>query len=267
MESDAVSIKPPTIDIWKLFIDILKKNYENFLKNPEVQELTTDLGVMTTALGEVDLEKVWATFIEFSEKTLLNLKDLFFNSIKTIVENKIEDNKLEISEKLRLQGKNEEQINFILKRLSDLTDLDDINLINLRSLTNFKGVIQEFILKKLKIIGVTNEEEIAEVLTKLVNNLIETSINDAIVSSPSAAAQAVASLWPFGSEPLVAVNKINDIITQFIQILIDKVMEGAVDAIEEIPTTGGRRKKKRKTKSKHFYINRIRQTLKQFYNY
>ena len=114
--------------------------------------------------------------------------------------------------------------------------------------------------------GITSEEEISQVLEKLIHNLIGETIDDAITSAPITAAQAVASVWPLGSEPLVAVNKLNEIIIQTTEILIDTVMDSTVDAIVQLKVTKGGRKK-RKSKSKQFYINRIKRTLKYFYNY
>ena len=273
MSNDPIPIKPPTIDIWQLIIDILQKNKEDFLKKPGIQDVITGLEKIKTSVEDLNPDDFIKTIYETMEKTITNLKDFFFNIIKSNIEQKLEDHTIKISEKLKLQGKTQEEIDFILKQLSDLTDLNDIDFGNLKGIedfsTKFQKIIEEFILKKLKIIGVTDEKEIAEVLTKLVNNLIGASINDAVASGPITLLQVLASLFPFGTEPLVAVNKLNDVITQFTQILIDKVMDGAVDAIEihQVPTNGGRRRKKRKSKSKHFYINRIRQTLKQFYNY
>ena len=269
MGNDPISIKTPTIDIWKLIIDILKKNKEDFLKKPGIQDIIAGLEKIKGSVEDLNLDEFIKTIYETMEKTITNLKDFFFNVIKSNIEQKIEDHKLKISDKLRLQGKTSEQIDFILKQLSDLTDLNDIDFGNLTDIKNLKKIIENFILNKLKIIGVTDEKDIAEVLTKLVNNLIGASINDAVASGPITLLQVLSSLFPFGTEPLVAVNKLNDVITQFTQILIDKVMDGAVDAIEIQPvsTNGGRRNKKRKSKSKQFYINRIRQTLKQFYNY
>ena len=274
MSNDPIPIKPPTIDIWQLIIDILQKNKEDFLKKPGIQDVISGLEKIKTSVEDLNPDDFVKTIYETMEKTITNLKDFFFNIIKSNIEQKLEDNTIKISEKLKLQGKTQEEIDFILKQLSDLTDLNDIDFGNLKGIedfsTKFQQIIEEFILKKLKIIGVTDEKDIAEVLTKLVNNLIGASINDAVASGPITLLQVLASLFPFGTEPLVAVNKLNDVITQFTQILIDKVMDGAVDAIEihQVHTNGGRRKKKRrKSKSKHFYINRIRQTLKQFYNY
>jgi hypothetical protein len=114
--------------------------------------------------------------------------------------------------------------------------------------------------------GITTEKEISQVLEKLIHNLIGETIDDIISSAPITVAQAIASIWPFGSEPLAAVNKLKDIMTQTTEILIDTFMDNAVDVILKTKVTkGGRRK--RKSKSKHFYINRIKRTLKYFYNY
>jgi hypothetical protein len=278
MSNNPIPIKPPTIDIWQLIIDILQKNKEDFLKKPGIQDVISGLEKIKTSVEDLNPDDFVKTIYETMEKTITNLKDFFFNIIKSNIEQKLEDHKIKISEKLKLQGKPQEEIDVILKQLSQLSDLTDLNGIDFSNLKDIQKIIEEFILKKLKIIGVTDEKEIAEVLTKLVNNLIGASINDAVASGPITLLQILASLFPFGTEPLVAVNKLNDVITQFTQILIDKVMDGAVDAIEiyqvptniptPIPTNGGKRKKKkRKSKSKHFYINRIRQTLKQFYNY
>jgi hypothetical protein len=199
----------------------------------------------------------------------LSLKKFSFEIIKTTIEKKVKDNEIKISEKLRLQGKKEEEILYIIKQLSDLTDLSDIDFGSLKDISQLKEIVEQFILKKLKIIGVTSEKQITEVLENFINSFIKTSVDDAAASLPEKLLQVLASLFPFGTEPLVAVNILSDVIGQFIQILIDTVMNGAVTAIEinPVPTNGGRRKKKRKSKNKHFYINRIKQTLKQFYNY
>jgi hypothetical protein len=267
-------LKQPTIDIGILIRDILKKNKEEFLNKPGMRDIISGLEKIKVSIEDLNLDGFIKTIYETMEKTITNLKDFFFSVIKSNIEQKLEDNNSKIVSKLISQGKNEEQIKIILEQLSDLTDLNDIDFDNLTDITKLKEIIENFILKKLKIVGVTNEEEISEILTKLINNLIETSVNDAVASGPITLLQLLASLFPFGTEPLVAVNKLNDIITQFTQILIDKVMDTAVDAIEQnpipvqpVPTNGGRRNKRKKSKSKHFYINRIRQTLKQFYNY
>jgi hypothetical protein len=114
--------------------------------------------------------------------------------------------------------------------------------------------------------GITSEEEISQVLEKLIHNLIGETIDDAITSAPITAAQAVASVWPLGSEPLVAVNKLNEIIIQTTEILIDTIMDSTVDAIVQTKVTKGGRRKKSKSKSKQFYLNRIKRTLRIFYN-
>ena len=111
--------------------------------------------------------------------------------------------------------------------------------------------------------GLKSEEDISNFLERYVNTVVKTSITDAAGSFPLTLAQFLASIFPVGTEPLVAVNKFNEMTKQ----LTDNVVSGFVSAVTGTTSTGGRRKRKRKSKNKYFYINRIRQTLKQFYNY
>lgn len=269
MSNDPNSIKEPTIDIGLIVEGILKKELEKFLNNPKIQELLKGLKIIKEDAQDFNLIGLYQNIIDVFKNILLSLKDFSFGIVKTTIETKITENQVKISEQLRFQGKTEEQIQIILKKLSDLTDLSDIDFGSLKDFSQLKEILEDFILKKLKIINVTSEKQITEVLEKFINSFIKSSVDDAAASLPHKIMQALASMFPVGTEPLVAVNILNDMIAQFIQIVIDTLMEGAVSAIElnPVPTNGGRRKKKRKSKSKHFYLNRIKQTLKQFYNY
>ena len=104
------------------------------------------------------------------------------------------------------------------------------------------------------------EEEIENFFKEYVNDVVNKSITDATASLPLTFAQFLASIFPLGTEPLVAVNKVGDMVEGIVNIATEKFAEALVKK------TGGRRKK-RKSKSKHFYINRIKRTLKFFYNY
>lgn len=259
----------PPIDIGKIVIGIAQETKEEILKNPEIQKFKENLEKINNSVQNLDVDRTIEGVHDVITEAVINTRDTFLKVMMSNIKKKIEDNKIKISEKLRLHGKTQEEINNIfniLQELSDFSDLINLDLFNI-NLFDLKKIIEQLILKKLNLIGITTEEEISKVLKKLINNLLGESFDDVATSLPITVAQALASIWPLGSEPLVAVNKLNDIITQFIQILIDIIMNGAVEAIEKKLIQGGRRKNKRKSKSKYFYINRIKRTLKHFYNY
>jgi len=259
----------PSIDIGKIVIGIVEETKEDFLKNPEVQKFEKNMEMINNSVQNLDIDRTIEGVSDVVSEAVINTREAFLKLIMSNINKKIEENKIKISEKLRFHGKTQEEIDNIfniLQELSDFTDLFNLDLFNIK-LLDLKKIIEKIILQKLKLIGITTEEEISKVLKNLIQNLIGESINDVASSLPITIAQALASIWPLGSEPLVAVNKLNDIITQFIQILIDIIMNGIIEAIEKKLIQGGKRKHKRKSKSKHFYINRIRRTLKHFYNY
>ena len=221
------------------------------------------------SIENLDIDDTILNTSKLVEETFKNAMKVFLEIMMSNIKKKIEDNKIKIRNKLLEKNKTPEEINKIfniLQKLSDFSELKDLDLFNM-NLLDLKKITEQIILKKLNLMGITTEKEISQVLEKLIHNLLGETIQDVATSAPITIAQALASIWPLGSEPLVAVNKLNDIIIQTSEILIDTVMNGTVDAIETKVTKGGRINKKRKSKSKHFYINRIRQTLKQFYNY
>lgn len=257
----------PPIDIGKIVIGIAQETKEDFLKKPEIQEFKENIEKINNSFQNLDIDGVIQNVSDIVNTTIKNTTETFVKIMISNIEKKIEDNKIRIRNKLLEQNKTQEEINTIfniLQQLSDFTELQNLDLFNIDVL-ELKKITEQIILNKLKLMGITTEKEISQVLEKLIHNLIGETIDDVISSAPITAAQAIASIWPFGSEPLAAVNKFKDIITQTTEILIDTFMNNAVDVILKTKVTkGGRRKK---SKNKHFYINRIKRTLKYFYNY
>lgn len=258
----------PQIDIGKIVIGILQETKKDFLDKPEIQDFKEEVLKINDSFQDLDIDDTIKNVGKLVYTTVTNMSEAFIKVLMSNVEKKIEDNKIRIRNKLLEQNKTQEEINNIfniLQQLSDFSELKNLDLFNM-NLLDLKKITEQIILQKLNLMGITSEEEISQVLEKLIHNLIGETIDDAITSAPITAAQAVASVWPLGSEPLVAVNKLNEIIIQTTEILIDTVMDSTVDAIVQLKVTKGGRKK-RKSKSKQFYINRIKRTLKYFYNY
>ena len=258
----------PQIDIGKIVIGILQETKKDFLDKPEIKDFKEEVLKINDSFQDLDIDDTIKNVGKLVYTTVTNMSEAFIKVLMSNVEKKIEDNKIRIRNKLLEQNKTQEEINNIfniLQQLSDFSELKNLDLFNM-NLLDLKKITEQIILQKLNLMGITSEEEISQVLEKLIHNLIGETIDDAITSAPITAAQAVASVWPFGAEPLVAVNKLNEIIIQTTEILIDTVMDSTVDAIVQLKVTKGGRKK-RKSKSKQFYINRIKRTLKYFYNY
>jgi len=255
------------VNIGKIVIGILEETKKDFLDKPEIQDFKKNILKVNDSFQDLDFDDTIKNVGRLVFTTVTDMSEAFLKILMSDVEKKIEDNKIRIRNKLLEQNKTEEEINKIfniLQQLSDFSELKNLDLFNM-NLLDLKKITEQIILQKLNLMGITSEEEISKVLEKLIHNLIGETIDDAITAAPITAAQAVASVWPLGSEPLVAVNKLNEIIIQTTEILIDTVMDSTVDAIVQFKVTKGGRKK-RKTKSKQFYLNRIKRTLKCFYN-
>jgi hypothetical protein len=255
------------VNIGKIVIGILEETKKDFLDKPEIQDFKKNILKVNDSFQDLDFDDTIKNVGRLVFTTVTDMSEAFLKVLMSDVEKKIEDNKIRIRNKLLEQNKTEEEINKIfniLQQLSDFSELKNLDLFNM-NLLDLKKITEQIILQKLNLMGITSEEEISKVLEKLIHNLIGETIDDAITAAPITAAQAVASVWPLGSEPLVAVNKLNEIIIQTTEILIDTVMDSTVDAIVQFKVTKGGRKK-RKTKSKQFYLNRIKRTLKYFYN-
>jgi anti-sigma28 factor (negative regulator of flagellin synthesis) len=255
------------VNIGKIVIGILEETKKDFLDKPEIQDFKKNILKVNDSFQDLDFDDTIKNVGRLVFTTVTDMSEAFLKVLMSDVEKKIEDNKIRIRNKLLEQNKTEEEINKIfniLQQLSDFSELKNLDLFNM-DLLDLKKITEQIILQKLNLMGITSEEEISKVLEKLIHNLIGETIDDAITAAPITAAQAVASVWPLGSEPLVAVNKLNEIIIQTTEILIDTVMDSTVDAIVQFKVTKGGRKK-RKTKSKQFYLNRIKRTLKYFYN-
>jgi hypothetical protein len=259
----------PQIDIGKIVIGVLQETKKDFLDKPEIQDFKKNILKVNDSFQDLDIDNTIKNVGKLVYTTVTNMSEAFIKVLMSNVEKKIEDNKIRIRNKLLEQNKTEEEINNIfniLQQLSEFPELQNLDLFNI-NLLDLKKITEQIILQKLNLMGITSEEEISQVLEKLIHNLIGETIDDAITSAPITVAQAVASVWPFGSEPLAAVNKLEEIITQTTEILIDTIMNSTVDAIVQFKVTkGGRKKRKLKSKSKQFYLNRIKRTLKYFYN-
>jgi len=264
-----LSIATPNIDIGKIIIGIVEEIKKDFLNKPEIKNFEEFIKKIKESIDNLDIDNTIINTSKLAEQTLKNATEAFLEIMMSNIKKKVEDNNIRIRNKLLEKNKTPEEINKIfniLQQLSDFSELKNLDLFNF-NLLDLKKITEQIILKKLNLMGITREEEISKVLEKLIHKLIGETIDTAVISAPITIAQALASIWPLGSEPLVAVNKLDEIITQTTEIVIDTVMDGTVDAIETNLIKGGRRKKKRKSKSKHFYINRIKRTLKYFYNY
>jgi len=266
----AIQREPPQIDIniGKIVTGVLEESKKDFLNKPEIKEFKENVEKINDSFQNLELDDTIKNVGGLVYTTVTNMSEAFIKIMMSNVEKKIEDNKIRIRNKLLEQNKTQEEINKIfniLEQLSEFPELQNLDLFNI-DISDLKKITEQILLNKLNLMGITTEEEISQVLEKLIHSLVGETIDDAISSAPVTAAQAVASIWPFGSEPLAAVNKLKDIMNQTTDILIDTFMNNAVDAIVQTKVTKGGRKK-RKSKSKQFYINRIKRTLKYFYNY
>jgi hypothetical protein len=267
----AIQGEPPRIDIniGKIVTGVLEESKKDFLNKPEIKEFKENVEKINYSFQNLELDDTIKNVGGLVYTTVTNMSEAFIKIMMSNVEKKIEDNKIRIRNKLLEQNKTQEEINKIfniLEQLSEFPELQNLDLFNM-NLLDLKKITEQILLNKLNLMGITTEEEISQVLEKLIHSLIGETIDDAISSAPVTVAQAVASVWPFGSEPLAAVNKLKEIITQTTDILVDTFMNNAVDAIVQTKVTKGGKKRKTKSKSRQFYINRIKKTLKFFYNY
>ena len=184
-----------------------------------------------------------------------NIADTFINSWISSIQDKLEEEKIKIT--AELEGKfSQEEINEKLNKLPNIGDISKENLLDYQA--SLKKLIDDA--------GLETEDQISKFLENYINNVLKKSLSDAAASFPLTLAQFLASIFPLGTEPLVAVNKANEATEQ----LTDNVVGQLVKTMVTLPArvaTGGRKKKRKKSKSKNFYINRIKRTLKYFYNY
>ena len=240
MENDT---KSNGVDISKIFIQTINDVVLSYYKQ-------TKLDKIVNAVENLDIDEFIATTSEVVTNSVKDVTDTFIDGWLSNIKSKLEEEKIKIQKNISFSP------NEIDEKLQKLPNIEDINT---ESLLNYQKLLEKIINQA----GLNSEKEISNFLKVYVNTVVKTSITDAAASFPLTLAQFLASIFPVGTEPLVAVNKVNEMTKQ----LTNNVVSGFVSAVTGTTSTGGRRKKKRKSKSKHFYINRIRQTLKQFYNY
>ena len=241
MENDKEQQK---FDIFKIFIKTLEHISLSYYKRYNLDKILN-------AVENLDIDEFIITSYNLVNDGVEDVVDTFVDSWIKNIQEQFEQKKTEIKNKLQSEGLPSHEIDEKLKKIPNFGDLRKEDFIN------YKKFIQEKLIDKL---GLKTEEEIENFFKVYVNDVVNKSITDATASLPLTFAQFLASIFPLGTEPLVAVNTIHN--------MADKIVKNATDMIAEelVKKTGGRRKK-RKSKSKHFYINRIKRTLKFFYNY
>ena len=246
MEND----KPQELDISKIFIKTLKHISYSYYKQ-------TKLDKIADAINNLDIDEFVNSTYNLVNDGVKDTTDIFINSWLQNIQNNLEEQTSKIKVELEKNSNYDEaKFNEQLQKIPNIGDISKEDFIN------YKKFIKEKIIDK---VGLNTEEEIEIFLKGYVDNVVKKLINDATASLPLTLAQLLASIFPFGTEPLVAVNTINNMITGITHNMVTGFVDSAFKKV--LLKTGGKRKKKRKSKSKHFYINRIRQTLKQFYNY
>jgi len=247
MENDE---EPQKIDISKIFIKTLKNIYLSYYRQSNLDEIVK-------SVEELDIDKFVEKSYEFVATGANNISDTFVDSWIKKIQDKLEEEKSKITYELK-KTLTEDEINERLKKIPNIGDLRKEDFIN------YQKFIQENLIDKL---GLKNEVAIENFLKDYVDNVIKTSITDATASLPLTLAQFLASIFPLGSELLVSVDTLNNIVNG----ITNNMASGLVKAglvKTDVKKIGGRgRRRKRKSKSKHFYINRIKRTLKYFYNY
>jgi len=241
MENDK---EPKNFDISKIFIETLKNISLSYYRQ-------SNLDKIVNAIEDLNIDEFVTNSYELVATGANNIADTFIDSWISNIQTKLEEEKIKITSELKENPNLSPDI--INEKLNKLPNIGDISKENF---LNYQAFLKELIDKA----GLNTEEDISKFLQNYINNVLKKSISDAAASFPLTLAQFLASIFPVGTEPLVAVNKTNEAAKQ----LSDNIVE---ELVETIVTTGGRRKKRKKSKSKHFYINRIKRTLKYFYNY
>ena len=255
-------------DITKIMTEVLEQEYNYYFKKYKLHDIVD-------SVENLDIDKLFESMYNLASNTFINITDTFIESWMSNIKNIIEDKRSKIITKLLSENKTKEEIDDILKKLPNIDDINDITKTNFFTL-DFQKLAEFFIEKKLEKMGLKTEEQVTEFLKTYMNSVISTSLEDAAASAPLTITQFVASTFPFGTEPLVAINKLNETLKELSNTAVKKLMDVSIDMVvpddsksQGILQQGGRtrRKNRRKSKSKQFYINRIKRTLKYFYNY
>lgn len=242
MEND----KPQELDISKIFIKTLEHIFFSYYKQYKLDKIAI-------SVGNLDIDDFVKSSYILVNDGVKDTIDIFINSWLQNIQDNLEEQKNKIKIEFKKNPNYDEaKFNEQLQKIPNIGDISKEDFIN------YKKFIKEKIIDK---VGLKTEEEIEIFLKEYVDSVVKKLINDATASLPLTLAQLLASIFPLGTEPLVAVNTFNNMMTG----ITHNMATGFVDSILKLK--GGRRKQRRKSKNKYFYINRIRQTLKQFYNY
>ena len=209
---------------------------------------------------------------------------------KDVVEEIFKKNKIKLSELKKLTNLSPEQ-KAEIDNLSNLT-IEDLNNKANVNLTEFLKFIESLSTQFKSISDIEklfseNNPIIQEIKNKINENLkgldeskiksiVESKLSSAVDDSTekflqmffSSVPTVLLSLIPFTSTPPVAYQQLTRVGSSMAEPLIKEGIGAAITISEETQKAllkGGR--KKRKSKSKHFYIKRIKRTLKQFFNY
>jgi hypothetical protein len=248
MENDKEQQK---FDIFKIFIKTLEHISLSYYKRYNLDKILN-------AVENLDIDEFIITSYNLMNDGVEDVVDTFVDSWIKNIQEQFEQKITEIKNKLQTEGLPSEKIDEKLKEIPNFGDLRKEDFIN------YKKFIQEKLIDKL---GLKTEEEIENFFKEYVNDVVNKSITDATASLPLTFAQFLASIFPLGTEPLVAVNKVGDMVEGIVENAIRTIVEKTVNKNKDPVGKIGGRRKKRKSKSKHFYINRIKRTLKFFYNY
>ena len=251
-------------NITKIMTNVLEQEYNYYFKKYNLDDIVE-------SVENLDIDKLFESMYNLANNTFTNITDTFIESWTSNIKDIMEEKTNKITTKLLSQNKTKEEIEDILKKLPNIDDINDITKTNFFTL-DFQKLAEFFIQKKLEKMGLKTEEQVTEFLKTYTNSVISTSLEDAAASAPLTITQFVASIFPFGTEPLVAVNKLNETLKELSNTAVKKLMDVSIDTLvpdDSKLQQGGRRriKNRRKSKSKQFYINRIKRTLKYFYNY
>ena len=240
--------EPQNFDISKIFMTTLKNISLSYYRQ-------SNLDKIVKSVEDLNIDDFVGETTRVITNGANNIADTFINSWISSIQDKLEEEKIKIT--AELEGKfSQEEINEKLNKLPNIGDISKENLLDYQA--SLKKLIDDA--------GLETEDQISKFLENYINNVLKKSLSDAAASFPLTLAQFLASIFPLGTEPLVAVNKANEATEQ----LTDNVVGQLVKTMVTLPArvaTGGRKKKRKKSKSKNFYINRIKRTLKYFYNY